>query len=78
MAYRNILVHLDQTERSTERFDLALDLAGRQQARLSAFYSTSMPYLFQGREKELRDQVQEDCADRAKQSDVDFAWMPET
>jgi len=78
MAYRNILVHLDQTERSTERFDLALDLAGRQQARLSAFYSTSMPYLFQGREKELRDQVQEDCADRAKQADVDFAWIPET
>ncbi len=77
MAYKNILVHLDQTFRSAARFDLALDLAKRQQACLSAFYATSMPYLFQGAEKRLRDQVQADCAKLADQAGVEFAWVAE-
>ena len=77
MAYNNILVHLDQTPRSAVRFDLALVLAKRQQACLSVFYATSMPYLFQGAEKRHRDQVQAECAGQACQAGVDFIWVPE-
>lgn len=77
MAYKNILVHLDQTSRSAARFELALNLAKRQQSRLSAFYATSMPYLFQGAEKKHREQIQAACAGQACQADVDFSWVPE-
>jgi len=77
MAYKNILVHLDQTSRSGERFKLALDLAKRQKACLSVFYATSMPYLSQGPEKSRREQVQADCAAKARLADVEFAWVPE-
>ena len=77
MTYKNILVHLDQTPRSTIRFDLALDLAKRQRACLSAFYATAMPYLFHEPEKRLRDQVQADCAAQAAQTGVEFVWVPE-
>ncbi len=77
MAYKNILVHLDQTSRSAARFDLALDLAKRQQACLSAFYATSMPYLFHGAEKRHREKVQAECAGQACQAGVEFVWVPE-
>ncbi len=77
MAYMNILVHLDQTARSATRFKLALDLAKRQNARLSAFYATSMPYLKLATEKRHREQVQADCAGLALQAGVEFAWLPE-
>ncbi len=77
MAYKNILVHLDQTDRSQTRFDLALDLAKRQQSRLSTYYATSMPYLVQGAEKQHRDQVQAACEEQAAQAGVDFAWISE-
>jgi nucleotide-binding universal stress UspA family protein len=77
MAYKNILVHLDQTARSSDRFDLALDLAKRHQACLSLFYATAMPYLYQGAEKRHRDQIQSDCADRARQVEVELCWIPE-
>ncbi len=77
MAYKNILVHLDQTSRSTARFELALDLAKRQKACLSVFYATAMPYLLLDAEKRLRAQVQAECAGQACQAGVDFIWVPE-
>ena len=77
MAYKNILVHLDQTTRSAARFNLALNLAKQQQACLSAFYATSMPYLYQTTEMRHRDQVRADCAGHAFQAGVDFSWVPE-
>ncbi len=77
MAYKNILVHLDQTSRSATRFTLALDLAKRQQACLSTFYATSTPYLFQGPEQQHRDQVQTDCLEQARQAGVECVWVPE-
>lgn len=77
MAYKNILVHLDQTSRSATRFTLALGLAKRQQACLSAFYATSMPYLFQGPEKQHRDQVQAECLEQAQQAGVECVWVAE-
>lgn len=77
MTYKNILVHLDQTTRSADRFSLALALAKRHSACLSAFYATSMPYLMQAAEKKHREQVQAECAGQACQADVEFAWVPE-
>jgi nucleotide-binding universal stress UspA family protein len=77
MAYKNILVHLDQTARSAARFTLALDLAQRQQACLSTYYATSMPYLAQGPERLHREQVQAACLEQARQAGVDCVWIAE-
>jgi nucleotide-binding universal stress UspA family protein len=77
MAYKNILVHLDQTSRSAARFTLALDLAKRQQSSLSVYYATSMPYLGQGLEKQHREQVQAACLEQAQQAGVDCVWVGE-
>lgn len=77
MAYKNILVHLDQTSRSATRFTLALELAKRQPARLSVYYATAMPYLAQGPEKQHREQVQADCLQQAQQAGVDSVWIGE-
>lgn len=77
MAYKNILVHLDQTDRSSTRFNVALDLAKRHQACLSAFYATSTPYMYQSAEKEHREQIQAELAGQACQAGVEFAWIPE-
>jgi nucleotide-binding universal stress UspA family protein len=76
MAYKSILVHLDQTERSAIRFDLALDLAQRQQACLNAYYATSMPYLVQQVGKHHNETLSL-CREKAAHAGVSFNWLTE-
>lgn len=71
MGLKSILVHLDQTSRSMTRFELALDLAARQQAVLNAYYATAKPYLVERSADEAR-QTLDTCAARAAEVDVDF------
>lgn len=44
MPLKNILVHLDNSNHSTARLDLAIGLAQRHQARLTALYIITHPY----------------------------------
>lgn len=44
MSLKNILVHLDSSHHSPARLDLAIGLAQRHQARLTALYITVHPY----------------------------------
>lgn len=74
MVLKNILVHLDDTPRSPLRYDLALQLAQRQQACLTAFYSTASPYFSQGAELPQREAAHADYAEKAAQSGVKFIW----
>ena len=74
MVLKNILVHLDDTPRSPLRYDLALQLAQRQQACLTAFYSTASPYFSQGAEMPQRKAAHADYAEKAAQSGVKFIW----
>jgi len=77
MAYRNILVHLDQCERSGYRFGLALELARRQGTRLSVYYATPFPFVGQEPEKRLRADLLADCRHQAEQAGVELAWCEE-
>lgn len=76
MAYRSILVHLDQSARSMDRFELALDLASQQDASINAYYATSMPYLVQQIEKH-HTEVLAECRERARRAGIPFAWVAE-
>jgi nucleotide-binding universal stress UspA family protein len=76
MAYRSILVHLDQTARSLDRFELALDLASQQDAGINAYYATSMPYLVQQVEKH-HTEVLTECRERARRAGIPFFWVAE-
>ena len=76
MAYKNILVHLDQTDRSQIRFDLALDLAKHQQASVNGYYATSQPYLVQQVGKHHLETL-EICREKAEKAGVPFNWVPE-
>lgn len=44
-AYKDILVHLDNSSRSDVRLNIALELAARDGAHLAAFYATRLPSL---------------------------------
>jgi len=77
MAYQSILVHLDQSARSMDRFELALDLASQQDAGIHAYYATSMPYLVQQVEKH-HTQVLFECRERARRAGVPFTWVAES
>ncbi|RMF46886.1 MAG: universal stress protein [Deltaproteobacteria bacterium] len=74
MNYRNLLVHLDQGERSNERFNLALELAGRFGARLSLYYGTPFPFVGQESERRLRAGLLAECRARAEAVRVDLEW----
>jgi len=76
MAYKSILVHLDQSPRSPSRFDLALDLAKRQQACLNGYYATSMPYLVQ-QVGQHHIETLAVCREKALNAGVTFNWVPE-
>ncbi|MCF6180178.1 MAG: universal stress protein [Geopsychrobacter sp.] len=77
MAYKSILVHLDQAERSAIRFDLALDLAKRQQASLNGYYATSMPYLVQQAGQHHKES-RVACEEKADNAGVPFIWVEES
>lgn len=74
MALKNILVHLDDTPPSPRRFELALNLAQRQQACLTVFYSTAATYFARAGEKPQWDKARAEYADKAAQAGVLFAW----
>lgn len=74
MILKNILVHLDDTPRSPLRYDLALQLAKQQEACLTAFYSTASPYFSRGTEQPQWEAARADCAGKAAQAGVEFAW----
>ena len=74
MALKNILVHLDSTAQSPQRYDLALLLAQQHQACLTAFYSTASAYFSRGGEKPQWEAARADCADKAAQAGVEFDW----
>jgi len=76
MAYRSILVHLDQSARSMDRFELALDLASQQDAGIHTYYATSMPYLVQQLEKH-HTEVLAECRERARRAGIPFFWVTE-
>ncbi|NOY14422.1 MAG: universal stress protein [Deltaproteobacteria bacterium] len=74
MALKNILVHLDSTPQSPQRYDLALLLAKQHQACLTAFYSTDSAYFSRGGEKPQWDAARADCTDKAALAGVEFDW----
>lgn len=74
MVLKNILVHLDDTSQSTLRYELALQLAKRQQACLTAFYSTASAYFARGGEQLQWQAARDECAEKAAQEGVVFAW----
>jgi len=76
MGYKSILVHLDQTPRSMARFELALDLAARQDAVLKAYYATSMPYVTQHIGGFQEEQIAL-CREKAAGAGVDLVEVPE-
>lgn len=74
MVLKNILVHLDDTPQSPLRYELALQLAQRQQADLTAYFSTAAAFFARGGEKKQRDSIRTACADQAAQAGVCFTW----
>jgi nucleotide-binding universal stress UspA family protein len=74
MSLKNILVHLDQTPQSANRFDLALSLAKRHQTHLTCYFTTTTHYLLQGGEKELRNATRSNCAAKAATAGVNLIW----
>ena len=74
MALKNILVHLDQTTHSPNRFDLALSLAKRHQAALTVYFATSTHYFLQGGEKRLREDIYSRCAAKAEEAGTRMIW----
>jgi nucleotide-binding universal stress UspA family protein len=74
MALKNILVHLDDAPQSPQRFRLALSLARKHQACLTAFYSTTANYFSRGGEKPQWEAARAECAGMAVQAGVEFVW----
>ena len=74
MALKNILVHLDDTASSPQRYDLALRLAQQHQSCLTVFYATTATYFARGGEKPQRDEARAECAGKAAQAGVEFVW----
>ncbi len=74
MALKNILVQLDQTPRSFDRFDLALKIAQQHQADLTGFYSTASTYFAQGLDKQKSMEVRKTCIDKTAAAKVQFHW----
>ncbi len=74
MVLKNILVHLDDTPQSPLRYDLALQLAQKHQSCLTAYYSTASSYFARGGEQEQWQAAKADCAAKAEQAGVKFAW----
>ena len=74
MSLKNILVHLDQTPQSPNRFDLALSLAKKHQAHLTCYFTTTTHYLLQGGEKQLREETRFNCAAKAAAAGVNTTW----
>jgi nucleotide-binding universal stress UspA family protein len=74
MALKNILVHLDDTPPSPFRYELALRLAQKHQAYLTAFYSTASTYFARGGEQQQWNEARADCAGQAAQAGVAFIW----
>lgn len=75
MPLKNILVHLDDTPQSPQRYDLALSLAMKHQSCLSVFYSTASSFFTRGGEKQQWDTARADCAGKAVQAGVEFNWV---
>lgn len=74
MPLKNILVHLDETSQSPQRYDLALKLAKQHQACVTAFYSTTSNFFSRGGEKQQWETARADCAGKAAQAGVEFIW----
>lgn len=74
MALKNILVHLDDTPQSPQRYALALLLAKQQQACLTAFYSTVSPYFSRGGEQPQREAARAECTEKAAAEGVPLDW----
>jgi nucleotide-binding universal stress UspA family protein len=74
MSLKNILVHLDQSTHSPNRYDLALALAARHQAHLTIYFTTSTHYFLQGGEKQLREEIFAGCAAKAEPLGVKLTW----
>jgi len=74
MLLKNILVHLDQTPQSSNRYELALALAKKHQAQLTSYFTTATHYLLQGGEKPLWEEVRSSCTARAAEADIKFNW----
>ena len=74
MLLKNILVHLDQSPQSENRFELALSLARKHQTQLTTYFTTATHYLLQGGEQQLWEEVRSDCTTRAAAADVKLNW----
>ncbi len=74
MALKNILVQLDPSPRSPERFNLALALAQKHQATLTGFFSTASTYFAQGFDKQKSQEIKGLCGAKATAADVQFIW----
>jgi len=74
MLLKNILVHLDHTPQSPNRFELALSLARRHQAHLTIYFATSTHYFLQGGEKQLREDTYAACAAKAAEVGIKLTW----
>lgn len=74
MALKKILVHLDDSQQSPLRYTLALTLAKRHQACLTAFYSTASPYFSRSSEHPQREAARAECAEKAGREGIEFVW----
>jgi nucleotide-binding universal stress UspA family protein len=75
MTLKTILVHLDETPRSSLRYQLALQLAQSQQARLGGLYAAFAPSFSRGAEQEKAATMHSDCAAQAAEAGVEFIWI---
>lgn len=75
MPLKNILVHLDRTQGSRERLELALAIGRRHQAAVTGFFATPATYFSQGGETQPREELQAEGVELAQRAGVALDWV---